>query len=142
MEQVLAFIKPLTYMLLMLYESCRTKQIERASDFGENALYLNALQLIYEDEIRPMTCKRLAQALNYSEAYLRYVFKRAENMTVQEKINRVRLEKAKRLLRGTTASVTEIAFAVGCGDSNYFSAFFKKHTGLSPLAYRKKMSGR
>jgi AraC family L-rhamnose operon transcriptional activator RhaR/AraC family L-rhamnose operon regulatory protein RhaS len=56
---------------------------------------------------------------------------------VQAKINQIRLEKAKRLLSVTNESVTRIAFLLGFSDSNYFSVYFKKHTGLSPREYRK-----
>ena len=57
---------------------------------------------------------------------------------MQAKINEVRLQNAKRLLRSTGMSITEIAYAVGFSDSNYFSSVFKKHTGMTPGEYRSK----
>ena len=39
---------------------------------------------------------------------------------------------------GTRLSVTEIAYAVGFGDTSYFIKRFKEAYGISPLAYRKK----
>lgn len=45
---------------------------------------------------------------------------------------------AKVLLFQSTWSVGEIAEAVGVGDASYFSRLFKKHTGATPLAFRKR----
>ena len=102
-----------------------------------SAVYHKALQIIYESETPTFSCKDLAQKLSYSESYLRYVFKKVSGMSVQAKINHIRLEKAKRLFVSTRLSVTQIAFSLGFCDSNYFSAYFKKQTGKSPLSYRK-----
>jgi transcriptional regulator GlxA family with amidase domain len=39
----------------------------------------------------------------------------------------------------TDASITEIAFASGFHDSNYFSSCFSKMTGRSPSEYRRQV---
>ncbi|WP_022824640.1 helix-turn-helix domain-containing protein [Hymenobacter norwichensis] len=44
---------------------------------------------------------------------------------------------AKVLLFQSSLSVSEIASEVGVADSSYFSRLFKKHTGVSPLAFRR-----
>jgi two-component system response regulator YesN len=43
-------------------------------------------------------------------------------------------------LKYTSKSVTEIAALVGFLDPKHFSKVFKKHTGFSPLQYRKQTS--
>ena len=50
-------------------------------------------------------------------------------------INRVVLE-AKRMLTDKNLSVNEIAEALGYEDYSYFARVFKKHSGLSPTAFR------
>lgn len=52
-------------------------------------------------------------------------------------LNRIRLCHAMRLLRETDKTVTEIAFACGFNDSNYFTARFHREVGTTPLKYRK-----
>ncbi|MGN1122589.1 MAG: helix-turn-helix domain-containing protein [Eubacteriales bacterium] len=136
MEKVLSFTRPLAYMLAEFY---RLAQENIAQTKVHNYLYLKALKRIYENEGATLTCKELAKQMNYSESYLRYIFKKEGHVSVQAKINQIRLEKAKRMLSISDESVTRIAFLVGFSDSNYFSSYFKKQTGLSPLAYRKKV---
>ena len=47
---------------------------------------------------------------------------------------------AKALLFQSDWSVGEVAHAVGLADASYFSRLFKKHTGLTPLEFRKRSS--
>ncbi|MEH6680584.1 MAG: helix-turn-helix domain-containing protein [Sediminicola sp.] len=50
--------------------------------------------------------------------------------------NRIILE-SKRLLAHTTMTVKEIAYSLNYEDDAYFVRFFTKHTGLSPVSFRK-----
>ena len=50
---------------------------------------------------------------------------------------RLRLCRAMNMLRETDMSVTEIAFACGFNDSNYFTSRFHREVGMSPLKYRR-----
>jgi AraC-like DNA-binding protein len=51
--------------------------------------------------------------------------------------DRIILE-SKRLLAHTQMTVKEIAYSLNYEDDAYFSRFFQKHTGLSPLSFRKQ----
>ena len=53
--------------------------------------------------------------------------------------DKARLNRAKRLLAESSAPVIDIASAVGILDQAYFARFFRKHTGMTPSAYRKTM---
>ncbi|WP_235917492.1 helix-turn-helix domain-containing protein [Hymenobacter busanensis] len=44
---------------------------------------------------------------------------------------------AKALLHHTSWSTAEIAYSLGFEYPTYFNNFFKKHTGTTPLAFRK-----
>ena len=50
---------------------------------------------------------------------------------------RLRLCRAMRMLRETDKTVTEIAFACGFNDSNYFTSRFHREIGMTPLRYRR-----
>jgi len=43
-----------------------------------------------------------------------------------------------RLLRFSDQNMNEISDTLGFIEPSHFSKFFKKHTGLSPIAYRRK----
>jgi AraC-like DNA-binding protein len=45
---------------------------------------------------------------------------------------------AKSLLRSTTLSVQEISDRLGFQNQSHFGTFFKRHTDLSPKAFREQ----
>lgn len=61
----------------------------------------------------------------------------AFGMGFSDHVRKCRIKEAKRLLRNTDRSVSDIAELVGIRDTNYFIRLFKKHEGTTPLQYRK-----
>jgi AraC-like DNA-binding protein len=56
----------------------------------------------------------------------------------QTEVAAVRVRAAQRLLVDTDATVTEIAFAVGCASLHHFGGLFKKATGETPTRWREQ----
>lgn len=65
-------------------------------------------------------------------------FEKATECTPIAYLIQIRINEAAKLLRSTTASVTEIAFQVGFNDSNYFARKFRDIMSLSPRQYRQQ----
>ena len=86
--------------------------------------------------MQQISCDTLSSELNYSISYIQYVFKKEANTTIKAQIIKTRLSKAKHLLSHSQISITDIAFACGFSDSNYFSTAFKNKYGISPKSYR------
>ncbi len=53
-------------------------------------------------------------------------------------VNRMRIEKAKELLKETTMTLSEIAQSVGFSNQQYFSKVFKTETGITPGQFRNR----
>jgi AraC-like DNA-binding protein len=53
-------------------------------------------------------------------------------------VNRLRVDRAKQLLRETPRSITEIAFECGFSSSQYFARVFRGFTGMDARGYRLK----
>jgi DNA-binding response OmpR family regulator/anti-sigma regulatory factor (Ser/Thr protein kinase) len=77
----------------------------------------------------------LSKHLNVSRFTLIRRFKKVNNSTPNFYIQKIRLEKAKELIKNKVANVTEIAFKVGFSSTTYFSYSFKKEFGLTPKEY-------
>ncbi len=65
-------------------------------------------------------------------------FKRATNNTVNEYVQRVKIEAAKKTFETTRKNITEVMLDVGYNDTKSFRGIFKKITGMTPLDYRNK----
>ncbi len=53
-------------------------------------------------------------------------------------LNRFRVRQSQSSLKGSNKSVTEVAFDVGFGSSQYFSRVFKSMVGMTPTEYRRQ----
>ena len=78
----------------------------------------------------------LAQMFNFSERNLKRRFSLATGTSVNKYIQEVRVDKAKKMLLTTEATIKDIAIAVGYENDSFFSRLFKKITGLTPAKWR------
>lgn len=94
------------------------------------------LQQNYQDSI---SRQEIATAVNANASYLSRIFSQEVGITLWDFLARLRMQVAQELLLNysTSKSITDIAMQVGYNDPAYFCKVFKKHTGLSPKAYRK-----
>lgn len=81
---------------------------------------------------------QLASMLALSRRAFERRFKKATSNTVNEYVQRVKMEAAKMSLESTRENVNEVMYKVGYNDTKAFRSTFKRITGLSPLEYRNK----
>ncbi len=80
------------------------------------------------------TINRMAEELRFENSYLRRVYKRRTGKTIAQRLDELRMEKAKELLAGSDMLNRDIAAAVGYSDQDYFSKRFKQLNGETPSA--------
>lgn len=96
-----------------------------------------ALRYMRRNCHRALSMREVAQRLSISENYLCRLFVNQTGASPKAHFQRMRLEKAKLLLRETEMSVSEIAAATGFASPTRFSQAFSKAMGLSPTAFRE-----
>ena len=130
------------------------KHLMRSKDYFYDA-YFNSLELdidgnssdkkLVSDAINvigeqlsneSLSVQEIAEHLNLSRSKLYRKIKSLTNMSANELIRKIRLEKSKELLEQTDLSVGEICFRVGFSSPSYFTKRFKSFTGLVPKEYR------
>ena len=57
-----------------------------------------------------------------------------------EFVHDVRIDEARRILESSSIAVDEVGFSVGYQDPTFFRRLFKRKTGLTPAAYRRKFA--
>jgi len=91
----------------------------------------------------PVSIEHMAEALGYNRAYLSRVFKKQTGLSPVSFLLKMRLDKAKLLLRERMdLTVEQISASVGLQDALYFSKQFRKRFGQSPTFYRKEILNR
>lgn len=86
--------------------------------------------------------EELADIAGLSLAGFHLHFKRVTGSSPKDYWLRLRIEQAaKRLLKCSSLSVTDVAHEFGFSSSQYFSTVFRRYMGVSPGGYREKHAG-
>ncbi len=122
----------LEQLLILLYRRLEEYPVTSPPEDlpGEIILYLN--NHIHSTLSIPELCENM----HYGKTYLSQTFKEATGQTITQYYRALKINEAKKLLRNQKDTVAEVA-ALLCYDTpQYFSAQFKKATGLTPGQYR------
>ncbi len=87
-----------------------------------------------------LTVRRIAGHVCLSPSRLIHRMRSELGVTVGSCVTRIRIEKAKHLLRSGDASISRVAQEVGYGDQSYFTRIFKQQAGCTPSGYRRMTS--
>jgi transcriptional regulator GlxA family with amidase domain len=68
-------------------------------------------------------------------------FRSATGYLPIEYVHAVRIEEARRIIEAEACAIDDVGYRVGYEDPTFFRRLFKRTTGLSPAAYRRKMAG-
>ena len=85
-----------------------------------------------------LTIDDIADYMKRSRSYLIQHFKKEMGVNLNDFITRCKMEEAGDLLRYTDKSLAEISNYLSYSSQSYFQNVFKKHYGVTPMAYRKQ----
>lgn len=103
-------------------------------------LSVRTARFIRKQYYNPIDLTAIANHLHVNPSYLSHLFKREMGIGLTQYITRIRMEQAQHLLKETDWKIARIAQSVGLSDPRYFNTLFKRHTGVTPAAYREKDS--
>jgi AraC family transcriptional activator of pobA len=115
---------------------------EHAPHAGRHSLYTRWLVLLEAHYRSHWPVGRYAQQLGLTAERLNRIVRAETGHNALRLIHDRLAREASRWLVYMPAPVSKLAFELGFDDPAYFCRFFKKHTGLSPRAYREGMQGR
>ncbi len=93
-------------------------------------------EVIQNNLYADLSLEELAKLCNMSLSTFKRKFTETYNESPKKYITRLKLERAKGLLRSSDARVSEIAYDTGFDSVSTFNRVFKSHAGLSPSEYR------
>jgi AraC family transcriptional regulator len=110
---------------------------------------MNESKSIYTDKINRVTeyvykhlhkspsLEELAQIACLSSFHFHRIFRAITGETLNFHKNRLRLEKAAKLIKYSSQNITEVAFECGFSSSSTFARSFKNYFGISAKEYKK-----
>jgi len=114
------------------------KEFSRECFFPKTRLmekYREMMLYLKKNICNNLTIEKMSRDLYESPSTLKRIFKKFANCGIMEYYNSLRLNHALQLIN-EGKKIREIADAMNFSSQNYFSCFFKKHTGVSPTRYK------
>ena len=131
-------LSAMSYLYSALSEVYSNEQVE-LSDRKEYTSILPAIRLIESGYKSKLDADTLAKACLMSVTNFRRTFGKVFAVSPAEYIIRLRMSRAKALLKHTDLSVKEIAVECGYADTEHFCRTFKARHGLTAIKYRREM---
>jgi branched-chain amino acid transport system substrate-binding protein len=116
----------------------RVSQNLIAHDHAGKDLLKRVMDFIEAHAAEDLHVERVARDVCLSPSRLMHWIRSEYNVSLAACITKVRIERAKRLLRNTSAPIGRIAQEVGYRDQAHFTRVFKKCLGETPKDYRAK----
>ena len=107
------------------YRGLAPSKLDNVIDYIQTYLELN------------LGLSELADLSNLSPFYFSRLFKESTGLTPYQYISRLRIERAKQLLKDTDLEIVDIALRCGFSAQSSFSTAFRKAVGVTPKAYRQ-----
>jgi len=99
--------------------------------------FLEVVRAVEEEPLDGVSLASVADRIGISERQASRLFRSELGTTFREHVTRVRMERAKALLRDTRLPVIEVAAETGWSSLGHFTATFRRRVGLSPSHYRR-----
>src|SRR5215475_13280329 len=119
----------------MSIESVPSQKTQANSEYAQRIN--RVIDYLRENLDRQMKLEELAKVAGFSEFHFHRIFGAVSGETLNNFTNRLRLEKAARLLRYSDQSLTDIALDCGFSSSATFSRAFRSGYDTSPSQFRK-----
>ncbi|GHE22207.1 helix-turn-helix domain-containing protein [Halomonas urumqiensis] len=128
-------------LAVLVARRAERRRIHQLPHHDKGHTHLVRYQALVEQHYREQpSIASLAARLGITGTYLNTLCQRLAGASAQQLLHeRVMLE-AKRLLTYTRMTVSQVADALGFTEPAYFTRFFKRHTGLSPKAFRQRQA--
>lgn len=129
---------PMENVLLQVFNTFMRKKIGSKKSPPAWALRLKEIIQDQIDTNLSLSLKEISKVIKVNPDYLSREFsKYFDSLSFGEYIRKLRVDKAIDLLHSGKYSQSEIAYLTGFSDQSHFIRIFKKHTGMTPLVYKK-----
>ena len=137
-KHTVASIKLLALLYQLKEFTSTFSEWERGFTTPQQMLFQKFIQLVNNFYIEKRTVEEYAELLSVTPNHLSQSVKAATDKNALSFINERILQEARSLIQYTDFDMAEIAYQLNFSDPANFGKFFKKHSGITPLDFRKQ----
>ena len=112
--------------------------VQQSKYSHRQVIFQQFVSALHDSHVTKQSVADYAHAINVTPKYLSIVIKQISGKSAGEWIDENIITHAKLKLSQTNKSVQQIAFELGFANQSFFGKYFKRHTGISPLQWRKR----
>ena len=126
--------------LLDVYDKTRTLfKIDKSEEVGRREeLFIKFIHLIHNFCPKEREVGFYADKLHITSRYLSSITQNVADKSAKYIIDKHAIQRIKIMLKYSNMSIQDISYELNFPDQSFFSRYFKKHTGMTPLEYRAK----
>ena len=131
-----------------LYETCKNMILfySKIKNIGiescSHPVVADTIEYIHNNLDKDLTLEKLANEVHVSKNYLSLLFSKFVGLSLSNYINKLRIEKSKKLIKETNLSLLDIALECGFNSQSYFCSVFKKFEHMSPKRFQHKIKNK
>lgn len=139
-EQLIkTYLEQLLVLLLRKITSADCTSVFPSKESMESHLVTAIKEMLALRMGTPVRVGEICAALGYSESYLGKLFREQTGETVAAYFVRIRIKRAKQLIRDGGYNFSEISDALAFDNPQYFSRVFRRVTGMSPSEFKASL---
>jgi len=112
------------------------EEAARGAGKPQNRLIARMTGFVSENFRRNISVQDMADFCGVNPSYAGQLFRQHTGETFNTYLNRLRMQRAEKLLSATEMSIAEVARESGYRDYFYFAKVFRKYRGVTPSEYR------
>lgn len=130
-------IEKFAHIMELLSENmdAQNKNVGNSDDLLSLTAMIGFIQKNYPGKL---LLKDISSAGNCCKTKCTSLFQRYLSVSPMQYLNNYRLEKGCAMLRNSSMSVTNVAYACGFSGTSYFCELFHRHYGITPNEYRRE----
>jgi AraC family transcriptional regulator, transcriptional activator of pobA len=141
-QHTIATIKLLSLLYQLKEFTTASIQWNEGFTSPQQILFQKFIQLVNSFYLEKRTIDEYAELLFVTSNHLSQSVKAVTNKNALSYINDRIMTEAKSIIQFTNLDIAEIAYQLNFSDPANFGKFFKKHSDLTPLEYRKKSTAK
>lgn len=126
----------LQQLFVVIYRLWKNNQSDISKSDHLSLAYFRKFQQQVRRTDKTRSIAQLAKELGITPVHLNRICRQVAGQSAGQLVQGYVIDEARKYLKYTSRSVSEIAYILNFEYPNYFARFFKKHTGLTPKQFR------